>query len=137
MTAGPTSAPPGGSIDIGGLLTIDVASELRKLSQAQLQGPWQIPAEIVRRALRFGAAVSDMMQLGRATEANERASDIAYGQVSAILDANTCPVCEAADGFQSEDLGEVDALAPNPDCEGGANCRCLPIFILRGVEEAA
>ncbi len=88
-------------------------------------------------ALRFGAVVSDMMQLGRATEANERASDIAYGQVSAILDANTCPVCEAADGFQSEDLGEVDALAPNPDCEGGANCRCLPIFILRGVEEAA
>lgn len=45
----------GGAIDVGGLLTIDVASELRKLSQAQLQGPWQIPAELVRRALRDGA----------------------------------------------------------------------------------
>jgi hypothetical protein len=43
------------SIDVGGLLTIDVGSELRKLSQAQLQGPWQIPAELVRRALRVGA----------------------------------------------------------------------------------
>lgn len=42
-------------IDVSGLLTIDVASELRKLSQAQLQGPWQIPAELVRRALRDGA----------------------------------------------------------------------------------
>jgi hypothetical protein len=42
-------------IDVGGLLTIDVGSELRKLSQAQLQGPWQIPAELVRRALRSGA----------------------------------------------------------------------------------
>jgi hypothetical protein len=37
------------------LLTIDVASELRKLSQAQLQGPWQLPAELVRRAIRAGA----------------------------------------------------------------------------------
>lgn len=37
------------------MLTIDVESELRKLSQAQLQGPWQVPAELARRALRAGA----------------------------------------------------------------------------------
>ncbi|MEM6989786.1 MAG: hypothetical protein AAF721_04800 [Myxococcota bacterium] len=43
------------SIDVVGLLTIDVASELRKLSRAQLQGPWQIPAELVRRAIRDSA----------------------------------------------------------------------------------
>ncbi len=42
-------------IDVSGLLTIDVASELRKLSVAQLQGPWQLPSELVRRALRDGA----------------------------------------------------------------------------------
>lgn len=53
-----------GTIDVGGLLTIDVASELRKLSQAQLQGPWQIPAELVRRALRDGAGRIDVT-LGR------------------------------------------------------------------------
>jgi hypothetical protein len=53
-----------GSIDVGGLLTIDVASELRKLSQAQLQGPWQIPAELVRRAIRDGATRIDVT-LGR------------------------------------------------------------------------
>jgi hypothetical protein len=52
------------SIDVGGLLTIDVASELRKLSQAQLQGPWQIPAELVRRGLRDGATRIDVT-LGR------------------------------------------------------------------------
>lgn len=44
-----------GSIDVGGLLTIDVSSELRKLSQAQFQGPWQLPAELVRRSIRGGA----------------------------------------------------------------------------------
>jgi hypothetical protein len=43
------------TLDVSGLLTIDVASELRKLSLAQLQGPWQIPAELARRAIRDGA----------------------------------------------------------------------------------
>jgi len=42
-------------IDVSGLLTIDVVSELRKLSLAQLQGVWQLPTELVRRALRDGA----------------------------------------------------------------------------------
>jgi hypothetical protein len=88
-------------------------------------------------ALRFGAVVSDMMQLGRAVEANEQVSSISYGVVSAILDQNTCPVCEAADGFESEDLDEVAALAPNPECDGGEFCRCFAVYMLRGVEEAA
>jgi hypothetical protein len=51
-------------LDVGGLLTIDVASELRKLSQAQLQGPWQIPAELARRAIRDGATKVELT-LGR------------------------------------------------------------------------
>jgi hypothetical protein len=51
-------------IDVGGLLTIDVASELRKLSLAQLQGPWQLPSELVRRALRDGASQVEV-DLGR------------------------------------------------------------------------
>jgi hypothetical protein len=37
------------------LLTIDVAAELRKLTGATLEGPWQVPAELVRRALLAGA----------------------------------------------------------------------------------
>jgi hypothetical protein len=49
----PGSAAPG--LDLQGLLTIDVAAELRKLTQAQFQGPWQLPAELVRRAIRAGA----------------------------------------------------------------------------------
>lgn len=53
-----------GRIDVGALLTIDVESELRKLTQAQLQGPWQLPAELVRRALRHGATRVEV-ELGR------------------------------------------------------------------------
>ncbi len=56
------------AIDIAGLLTIDVTSELRKLTQAQLQGPWQLPTEFVRRALRSGATEVDVrFSRGRAT----------------------------------------------------------------------
>ena len=47
--------PTAESVDLGALLTIDVTSELRKLSSAQLEGPWQIPAELARRGLRDGA----------------------------------------------------------------------------------
>jgi hypothetical protein len=39
----------------GELLTIDVGSELRTLCEAQLRGTWQVPAELVRLALRLGA----------------------------------------------------------------------------------
>jgi hypothetical protein len=51
-------------IDVASLLTIDVESELRKLTQAQLQGPWQLPAELVRRALCGGARRVEV-ELGR------------------------------------------------------------------------
>jgi hypothetical protein len=39
-----------------GLFAIDVASEIRSLCEAQLRGTWQMPAEFVRFAVRFGAA---------------------------------------------------------------------------------
>jgi len=38
------------------LLAIDVGSELRTLCEAQLRGTWQVPAELVRLALRGGAS---------------------------------------------------------------------------------
>lgn len=37
------------------LLAIDVASEIRSLCEAQLRGTWQMPAELVRLAIRSGA----------------------------------------------------------------------------------
>ncbi len=37
------------------LLTIDVESELRRLAEAVLEGSWQVPTELVRRAVASGA----------------------------------------------------------------------------------
>jgi len=47
------------------LLQIDVGAELRKLASARLQGPWQLPAELVRAAIRRGARGIEV-ELGRA-----------------------------------------------------------------------
>ena len=57
-------APNAVAVDLRELLRIDIDAELRKLTVAQLQGPWQLPAELVRRAIRSGA--SDVrVDLGR------------------------------------------------------------------------
>jgi hypothetical protein len=46
------------------LLRIDVAAELQTLSVAQLQGPWQAPAELVRHAVQSGASAVEV-RVGR------------------------------------------------------------------------
>ena len=48
------------NVDVDDLLTIDVDAEIRKLAEAELGGAWQIPAELVRRAIRAGASRVDV-----------------------------------------------------------------------------
>jgi hypothetical protein len=47
-------------MSLGDLLTIDAAAELRKLAEATLEGPWQAPAELVRRAILAGARLVEV-----------------------------------------------------------------------------
>jgi hypothetical protein len=54
------AAPDPVPVDLRELLRIDIEAELRKLTVAQLQGPWQLPAELVRRAVRAGATHIDV-----------------------------------------------------------------------------
>lgn len=54
------------SVDLRSLLAIDIEAELRKLASAQLQGPWQLPAELVRRSIAAGARTVTV-ELGRAS----------------------------------------------------------------------
>ncbi|MCA9697247.1 MAG: hypothetical protein KC431_06965 [Myxococcales bacterium] len=81
-------------LDVGSLLTIDVESELRKLTQAQLQGPWQLPAELVRRALRGGATRIEV-ELGRSRLSVRSEGDcISYEvlrELAALLDDKRQP----------------------------------------------
>jgi HK97 family phage portal protein len=77
---------------------------------------------------------------GRDAEIEEKADSIEYLVYSAVLDNNTCQPCGDADGMGGQ-LGEIPAV-PNPDCAGGAQCRCVHIPVVatefkalyRGVE---
>ena len=82
------------NIDVASLLTIDVESELRKLTQAQLQGPWQLPAELVRRALHRGATRVELV-LGRtALQVRSVGDSVAFEtlrELAALLDSKRSP----------------------------------------------
>jgi hypothetical protein len=58
------SGAAGGELQAVDLLSIDVGAELRTLSEAQLQGPWQAAAELVRHAVQSGA-VAVTVTIGR------------------------------------------------------------------------
>ena len=79
-------------------------------------------------ALRMAGAVSDVMQLGRAAEAQAQASDIADGVYSALLDGAVCENCEPMDGEVTTNLDEAAGWTPNPECLGGDRCRCLVVY---------
>ncbi len=62
-------------------------------------------------------------------------SEISRFIYSAMLDMNTCGECAKADGKegQESELPEV----PNPDCEGGAQCRCMWVAVFKDEGAAA
>jgi ribosomal protein S20 len=82
-------------------------------------------------ALRAGLTVTHIMATGRADEALANREKIELAFYSAILDNNTCTTCEEADGQETTDLDEAAGWTPNPDCDGGANCRCETFFELK------
>lgn len=75
-----------------------------------------------------GSAINAAIQSGRADEAQERKDEWDNVQYSAILDSNTCDECAGWDGAEADDPGQLPDT-PNPDCEGGANCRCFHVYV--------
>lgn len=74
------------------------------------------------------SVVNAAIQSGREAEAeaqSDRWNRVIY---SAVLDNGTCEPCADADGMEASDPADLPA-APNPDCLGGANCRCFHIYI--------
>lgn len=66
------------------------------------------------------------LNLGRSAEAAQH--DWQRVEYSALLDANVCGPCAAADGEESTSESNLTP-APNPDCEGYGNCRCFHVFV--------
>lgn len=112
------------------------ARAIAAAQQAALLGVEDMPAAVyssmregskayVDRAAR--AAANTSLAAGRRDEIKARPEDIRIVVYSAVLDANTCEPCGEADG----ETGAEDEItrAPNPECPGGGECRCVHIAV--------
>jgi len=75
-------------------LTIDVSSELATLCEAQLRGTWQVPAELVRLALRIGAAEVSVQNRRRRFEISWEGptiDDEVFANLRSALDTELAP----------------------------------------------
>jgi len=105
---------PSETLDIASLLTIDVDAELRKLATAQLQGPWQIPAELVRRALAAGAVRVDVSFGRRRVRVEDDGTSLSEHQVRALrqlLDPAAAAELRHGALLELESAGAVALLA--------------------------
>jgi hypothetical protein len=102
------------------LLTIDVEAELRKLGGGMLEGSWQVPAELVRRAVASGARRIDVGLSRRHVEVRDDGDGVSPGvlrSMALLLDQglplaarHAALVALEADGAQP--LLALLALAP-------------------------
>lgn len=80
-------------------------------------------------------ATNSAISSGRQDEFQQHRDEIDRFVYSAMLDANTCGPCSDADGKEgSED--EIPAV-PNPECEGGDQCRCMWVAVFKDEGGAA
>jgi len=80
-------------------------------------------------------AVHQAFSNGRQDGFAEHRDEIQYFIYSAMLDANTCDDCAEADGKEGQEGDIPDA--PNPNCQGGGQCRCMWIAIFKPTGGAA
>lgn len=66
--------------------------------------------------------------LGRNEAGAAFADLVRYGYYSAILDDRVCGICEEEDG---REVSPGEIATPNPNCQGGARCRCVTVWVLR------
>jgi len=92
---------------------------LKAAAGAAAQGTGKLAADLGTQA------ASAALNTGR-RETTEANPDVVATEIySAVMDSGTCEVCGPLDGNEYP-VGEGPE-APNPDCLGGARCRCIRI----------
>jgi len=107
---------------------VDKAEERRTIERA-LEA-----LSIPRQQQALAGRVTQAFTNGRNEQAMSAKGEIETAYYSAIMDLNTCEVCEPLDGAEHEP-GDETYATPNPECLGGENCRCATIYVFK--EEAA
>ena len=72
------------TIDASQLLRIDIAAEIAKVAQAQQEGPWTLPAELVRRGIRSGATAVEIRLRRNHVQVKLRGGDISREVLQAL-----------------------------------------------------
>ena len=82
--------------------------------------------------------VNEAFSFGRSEEAENESDEIEYAVYSAILDGGTCGPCYEMDGKEfTLDAPEYDQNTPPLyNCEGGSQCRCIWVYVLKGEKKA-
>lgn len=97
---------------------------------AEALGDLSVPAAQAKLA----GEMTRVFTNGRDEQAAEMSGEIESYFYSAIMDEGTCGSCSEKDGDE-HGAGDPFYATPNPDCEGGANCRCVTVYVWK--EEAA
>jgi hypothetical protein len=77
-----------------------------------------------------GLLITRAFNMGREEFAREHGDEVAYVELSAILDDGTCAYCEEHDGDEF-DFGSPqhdEMTPPLRGCDGGPRCRCLLVY---------
>jgi hypothetical protein len=80
--------------------------------------------------------VTQAFTTGRVEQGQDMQSEVSSIFYSAIMDSGTCGPCAAMDGAEL-DSESWSSDVPNPNCDGGDRCRCVPVFVWRAQAEAA
>jgi HK97 family phage portal protein len=97
--------------------------EIENEIKAELEDRSDKPFEGIARQ-----AINKAVNEGRKEEMAARSDEIRLYEYSAILDQNTCTPCADWDTAQADDPSQLPDT-PNPECEGGPNCRCFIIAV--------
>lgn len=92
--------------------------------------------DLSTRELEAGArfSVSEAVNFGRQATAEDMDDEIDYAEYSCLLDSNSCPNCAERDGQQFQ-VGTAEYYLNRPpltECEGGNQCRCLYVYVMKG-----
>lgn len=83
-----------------------------------------------------GFSITEALNLGRQSVADEHANEIDHAIFSSVLDTGTCGPCGQADGAE-HDVGDTEYATPYRECDGSGQCRCVTVFVLKGETPAS
>ena len=90
-------------------------------------------ATVVKAARRDPALSLARGGIPRTVDEDDLEDLVDYVVQTAIMDTNTCDPCAEADGltFDYDDDDMLEYQPPYYKCEGGDNCRCVQVYVLK------